>query len=54
MSCIIMNASYEVICAEFDRGKHHNLGFPTFKLPSSTKNILLLTCLILLFWVYYY
>ena len=28
------------MCVEFERKKQHNIGFPTFKLPASTKNIL--------------
>ena len=31
---IIINASYEGICAEFER--EQNIGFPTFKLSAST------------------
>jgi len=28
------------ICVEFERKKQHSIGFPTFKLPSSTNNLL--------------
>jgi len=28
------------MCVEFERKKQHNIGFPTFKLPAGTKNIL--------------
>ena len=31
-----MNASDEGICIEFERKSKHNIGFPTFKLPTST------------------
>ena len=37
-TCIIIDASYEEICDEFE-GKN-NIGFPTFKLPAHTKNLL--------------
>ena len=33
---IIINASNDGICVEFEK-KEHNLGLPTFKLPTSTK-----------------
>jgi len=39
----MINASNEGICVEFCRKNPHNLGLPTFKLPTSTKNILRLT-----------
>ena len=31
---------YEGISVEFERKKQHNIGFPTFKLAASTKNLL--------------
>ena len=37
---IIINASNKGICVEFERKKQHNIGFPSFKLPASTKNLL--------------
>ena len=27
----------ERICVEFEKKQQHNIGFPTFKLPASTK-----------------
>jgi len=44
---VLINASNERIYVEFWTNKH--LGLPTFKLPTSTKTLLRLTCLIL-FW----
>ena len=35
---IIINASYEGICVEFER-KQHKIGFPNFKFPASTNNL---------------
>ena len=39
-----MNGSYERICVDFEQKtkqtKQNNIGFPTFKLPPSTKNFL--------------
>ena len=32
-----MLLNYERVCMEFERKKHLNIGFPTFKLPGSTK-----------------
>ena len=40
---ITINASHEGTCIEFERKKQHNLGFPTFKLPVTTKNLSWLT-----------
>ena len=40
---IMINASNEGICVEFWRKKQHNLDLPTFKLPTSTNNLLRLT-----------
>ena len=36
---LITNATYNGNCVEFERKKQHNIGFPTFKLPTSTKNL---------------
>jgi len=36
---IVINASYEGICVEFQRLKPHKFGFPTFKLSASSKNV---------------
>jgi len=33
---MIINASYEGICVEFERKKQQNIDFPASKLPSST------------------
>ena len=43
LTYIIINGLYEGIGVEFERKWQHNIGFPTFKLPSSTNNILRLT-----------
>ena len=39
----MINASNEGSGFEFCRKNPHNLGFPTFKLPASTKHILRIT-----------
>jgi len=31
---------YEGISVEFERKKHHNIGFPSFQLGTSTENLL--------------
>ena len=40
---IKINVSYKIICVEFKRKKQHNIGFPAFKLPTTTTNLLWLT-----------
>ena len=35
---IVINASYEGICVEFEKTHNHNIGFFTFKLTASTNN----------------
>ena len=35
-ACIITNASYDGICVWFERKKQHNIGSPTFTLPTSS------------------
>ena len=49
----MINASNGGICVEFWRKKQHNLGLPTFKLPTSTKNLWRLT-LYYYFWRFQY
>ena len=44
----MINVSNEGICVEVGRKKTHNIGLPTFKLPTSTKTLLRLTRYILL------
>jgi len=36
----MINGSYEGICVKFEQKTHNNIGFPTFKLPPGTKNLL--------------
>jgi len=40
----MFNASYEGTCVVIERKQQHNIGFPTFKLPASTKDRFRLTC----------